>query len=60
MTEKQIPDGEPVDMSQFTWGERYGSEDMYRDMGIEPPQLPDGVTWGDTEHEWTVTIGDTP
>jgi len=32
MAEKQIPDGEPIPMSEFTLGERYGSEDMWRDI----------------------------
>jgi hypothetical protein len=32
MEEKYMPaDGEPIDMSQFTLGEGYGSEQMYRD-----------------------------
>lgn len=30
---KQIPDGDPIPMSEFTLGERYGSADMYRDDG---------------------------
>lgn len=32
----EIPDGPPIPMSDLTLGERYGSEDMYRDMGIVP------------------------
>lgn len=27
---------EPIPMSEFKMGERYGSEDMYADMGIRP------------------------
>ncbi|WP_136246215.1 hypothetical protein [Mycobacterium intracellulare] len=29
-------DDEAIPMSEFKLGERYGSEDMYRDMGIRP------------------------
>lgn len=59
--EKYTPgDGEPIPMSEFTLGERYGSEDMYRDMGIERPKLPEGVEWGDGAHEWTITVGSGP
>lgn len=58
MSEKrQIPDGEPISPSEFTLGERYGAEEMFRDMGIERPPVPD-IPWGDGEVEWTVTVGD--
>jgi hypothetical protein len=58
MSEYMPGDGEPVDMSQVTLGERYGSEDMYRDMGIERPLLD--VPWIDTVRDVTITIGDGP
>jgi hypothetical protein len=53
MSEKYTPaDGDPVDMSQVTLGPRYSSEDMYRDMGINPGTLvsveKDGVIYTDT------------
>jgi hypothetical protein len=32
----QPPDGPPVDMAEIHLGDRYSSEDMYRDMGIMP------------------------
>lgn len=52
MSEKYTPaDGEPVDMSKVTLGPRYGSEDMYRDMGIGRGDLvsfeKDGVIYTD-------------
>jgi hypothetical protein len=47
-----IPDGDPVDMSELSWGPRYGSEDMLRDMGLSPDSLvgfeKDGVIYTDT------------
>lgn len=36
ITIKPIPDGPPISMDQFRLGPYYGSEDMYRDMGIKP------------------------
>lgn len=55
--EKYMPeDGEPVDMSQVTLGPRYGSEDMYRDMGIERPTVD--APWVDTVTDITITIGE--
>lgn len=33
---EHISDGPPIPMSEFTLGARYGSEEMYRDMGIKP------------------------
>lgn len=33
------PDGDPVDMSKVTLGPRYGSEDMYRDLGLNRGDL---------------------
>lgn len=57
--EKYTPaDGEPVDMSQVTLGERYGSEDMYRDMGIERPEVPEGLVYTDQVRDITITIGE--
>lgn len=57
MTEKYTPrDGEPVDMSQVTLGERYGSEDMYADMLVERPTLD--VPWVNTVRDVTITIRD--
>jgi hypothetical protein len=51
MTEKYTPaDGAPI--PEFTLGPRYGSEDMYRDMGIAPGSRvafeKDGVVFTDT------------
>jgi hypothetical protein len=45
-------DGEPVDMSEFTLGPRYGSEDMYRDYpnlapGARVAFEKDGVVYTD-------------
>lgn len=51
---KYMPaDGEPVDMSEFTLGERYGSEDMYREFpnlvpGSKVAFEKDGVLYTDT------------
>ena len=59
-------DGEPHDMSQFTLGERYSSEDMYRDMGITRGSRiafeKDGVIYTDivTDIHWTPTYSPAP
>jgi hypothetical protein len=54
---KYMPgDGEPV--FGYTLGERYGSEDMYRDMGIERPPLPGGTVWVDGVAGVTIEIGE--
>lgn len=58
MTQQYLPEnGGPVDMSQVTLGPRYTSEDMYRDMGIERPQLPD-VPWVDSIASVTIEVGE--
>lgn len=48
-----IPDGDPVDMSQFRLGERYSAADMYRDFpelgpGSRVAFEKDGVIYTDT------------
>jgi hypothetical protein len=54
MSEKYtVPDGEPIPMSQFTLGEGYGSEQMYRDYpdlmpGSRVAYEKDGVLYTDT------------
>ncbi len=52
-----IEDGEPYNMGEdFYLGERYGSEDMLRELGINPT-LP-WVKWSDDPPVWTVEIGE--
>lgn len=48
-------DGDPIPMSELTLGPRYGSEDMYRDMGIVPGSRvafeKDGIVYTDVVQE---------
>jgi hypothetical protein len=59
MTDPAPSNGLPIPMSQFTLGERYSSEDMYRDMGIAPGDRvsfqKDGVIYTDTVGSITYT-----
>lgn len=52
-------DDEAIPMSEFKLGERYGSEDMYRDMGIRPGARVSveigGVLYTDTVQSITST-----
>jgi hypothetical protein len=41
MTDKpQIPDGPPIPMTDFQLGDRYDSEDMYRDIAAAASNQP--------------------
>lgn len=53
----EIPNGPPDGPPEFTLGEAYTSEDMYRDMGIERPSLAD-VPWTDMVLAVTVHVGE--